>query len=379
MPELTTLEYTGERVIPGLVDPNLLNEHLARYHFAAHFVNDAAVLDAGCGSGYGTAQLAGARFIAAVDVSAEAIRYARTHFARVGVHFFQAACESLPFAAGSFDAVLAFEVIEHLDRWREMLCEVRRVLKPSGVLLVSTPNKAYYTESRAAAGPNPFHLHEFDLQEFRAALGSVFGHVHIWTQNHAESIAFVPESGSYGEAAVEAAGDPSDAHFFLAACSESPITGLDAFAWIPSGGNILRERERHIRLLESEIAQKNDWLKELEQRHAALQNVHEEQNEWARRLEQELKDIHTGYQDKIAAWTQELESQIERGRNEIARLDRENEEYRRSIAATTERLEADKEELRSRIRLIGASRWIRLGRTLGVGPEVKSPVVNGSE
>src|SRR6185312_17091635 len=73
-------EFTGERVIPGLVDVDLLNEHLARYLFAKHFIarmpQPASVLDAGCGSGYGSAELSktGA-LVTGADVSGEAVAY----------------------------------------------------------------------------------------------------------------------------------------------------------------------------------------------------------------------------------------------------------------------------------------------------------------
>ena len=60
------------------------------------------------------------------------------------------------------------------------------------VLLISTPNRDYYEESRGASGPNPFHRHEFTFAEFAVALGAVFPHVRIWTQNHAGAIVFAP-------------------------------------------------------------------------------------------------------------------------------------------------------------------------------------------
>ena len=59
-------------------------------------------------------------------------------------------------ATAAFDLVVAFEVIEHLENWREFLLEARRVLAPTGQFIVSTPNKLYYTESRGAAGRTRF-------------------------------------------------------------------------------------------------------------------------------------------------------------------------------------------------------------------------------
>ena len=66
-------EFTGERVIPGQVDADLLNEHMARYAFAARLSRRKQVLDAGCGSGYGSAELAkAAAGVLGIDRSAEA-------------------------------------------------------------------------------------------------------------------------------------------------------------------------------------------------------------------------------------------------------------------------------------------------------------------
>jgi SAM-dependent methyltransferase len=360
------LEFTGERVIPGLVDPNLWNEHLARYRFAARFAHKARVLDAGCGSGYGAAELPRAAAVIAMDVSADAVVHARGAFARPGVHFLQAACEALPFADASFDLVLAFEVIEHLERWPQLLADARRILRPSGVLLVSTPNKAWYTESRAEAGANPYHVHEFEYHEFEAALLAFFPHVHLWTQNHSEAITFVPASPSRGQLDAPAASAPEHSHFFLAACSASPIEQTGAFAWLPSAGNVLRERQRHISLLESELAQKSAWLAESREARAGLQQKHDDviaelhrSNTWAGQLNtelaearatiaslnDELKTAHAGYRERIGIldaeaaarleWVADLESQLSRARVEIDRLRLENSDHENTIAERT--------------------------------------------
>ena len=73
-----------------------------------------------------------------------------------------------------FDLVTAFEVIEHLAAWRDLLSEARRVLAPGGLFLVSTPNRLYYADSRRLDGPNPYHVHEFEFEEFDAALREFF-------------------------------------------------------------------------------------------------------------------------------------------------------------------------------------------------------------
>ena len=74
-------EFTGERLIPGQVDVDLLNEHLARYAFAARLAHGKRVLDAGCGAGYGSAELASqADSVAGADLAAEAVDFACAHY-----------------------------------------------------------------------------------------------------------------------------------------------------------------------------------------------------------------------------------------------------------------------------------------------------------
>ena len=124
-------EFTGERLIPGQVDVDLLNEHLARYAFAARLAHGKRVLDAGCGAGYGSAELAGqAASVTGADLAADAVDFARAHYGVPNLAFEQASCDRLPHRDGCFDLVVAFEVIEHLEGWREFLLEARRVLAP---------------------------------------------------------------------------------------------------------------------------------------------------------------------------------------------------------------------------------------------------------
>jgi SAM-dependent methyltransferase len=411
LPEEAGLEFTGERVVPGLVDPNLLNEHLARYRFAALFARGASVLDAGCGSGYGSAELSCAASIAAMDIAHEAVVHARGAYPGVHTRFLQGRCESLPFADGVFDLVVAFEVIEHLERWQDLLAEARRVLRPAGVLLVSTPNKAFYAESRDKAGPNPFHVHEFEYAEFDAALKVHFPHVHLWTQNHAEAISLVPAQASHGT--FDAPGDdaPEKASFFVAACSQSPIARNEAFGWLATSGNVLRERQRHIALLEAEIAKKNRWLAEAERAQALLQAEFDREVEKASQvvleLREEIKTARAGYEKQIARneheaaaklqWIAGLEEQIGRGNAEISRQRAEIDELGQTLASRTDwahslnremeeeraayrsleqqhletleslrKVQAELEHTRSEHALTEATRWVRFGRGLGL-------------
>ena len=388
-------EFTGERVIPGLVDDDLFNEHVARYRFATRvakqFGPSAAILDAGCGTGYGSARFEFAASVTAMDISDDAVQHARENFARPNIRYTQASCESLPFSDASFDLVCAFEVIEHLERWDELIREARRVLKPAGLLIVSTPNKAYYAEARAEAGPNPFHTHEFEYAEFEQALSAVFPNVRLWSQNHAASVVFAPARPVGAQ--LDASGDPhpEQAHFFLALCGQQEIELNDVYAWLPSSGNLLRERERHIAKLTEELAQKDTWLERQSAELAALQTAHEQtlselqhSNRWAESLDARVIQLQTEADERLG-WISSLEGQIATGQREIERLNAHREQLERDLAeraawgfalddrvreltATAESLSEQIRALQHERQMVSESKWIRLGKKLSLGP-----------
>jgi SAM-dependent methyltransferase len=412
-----TTEFTGERVIPGEVDADLLNEHLARYAFAARLAHGKRVLDAGCGCGYGSAELAKpALWVLGADNAAAAVDFAREHYRLPNLHFEQASCGALPHPDASFDLVVAFEVIEHLDDWRVFLREIQRVLAPAGQFMVSTPNKLYYTESRRRAGPNPFHAHEFEFREFREELESVFPDISIFLENHVEGVVFRPaEAVEACEVRLDgAAPAPAEAHFFVAVCGHRALGRQAAFMYIPSSANVLRERETHIALLEGELRQKNVWLEEAKRELAELDTEHgkllgelEERNRWAARLNSDLEaaggrieqlqdelaqeqasaaEVVRGYESKIAelqednqakaAWGRQLDAAIAAKSAELAQCVEYLHRAEKTVEERTQwaqSLQAEIEQLRGKLSAMEASRWVRLGRSVGLGPDVNQP------
>jgi SAM-dependent methyltransferase len=450
-------EFTGERLIPGEVDVDLLNEHLARYAFAARLAHGKRVLDAGCGAGYGSAELAAhADSVTGADLAAAAVDFARSHYGLPNLAFEQASCDRLPHPDACFDLVVAFEVIEHLERWREFLLETRRVLAPGGQLIVSTPNKLYYTQSRGVHGANPFHVHEFDFAEFRGALESVFPHVALFLENHVEGVTFQPHRAGYTVETRVDAGEPvpDDSHFFIAVCAHRPQVGNPTFVYVPRAANVLRERERHIALLDAEIAQKNQWLEkahqdleEFERQQRKLLGELEQSNQWADALNRELAErrarvdelqrelareqenaqaqigelerelarqqenaeaqIHQmelqiarereRFQQELAREQENAQAQVDRLEKELAQkiewarsidaaLEKEVAEKKRAVdvlhqteaelaerTAWAQRLESDLARVSGQLALYQASRWVRLGKKVGLGPVTPSP------
>jgi 2-polyprenyl-3-methyl-5-hydroxy-6-metoxy-1,4-benzoquinol methylase len=373
-------EFTGERLIPGQVDVDLLNEHLARYAFAVRLARGKRVLDAGCGAGYGSQELAqAAEQVIGVDVAAEAISFARAHYQQPNLRFEQASCIALPYADSSFDLMVAFEVIEHLENWREFLREARRVLAPSGQLIVSTPNKLYYTESRGAQGANPFHVHEFEFEEFRDELKAVFPHVAMFLENHVEGVSFQPhEAWETVEARVDSgAPEAGESHFFVAVCAQLPQAGSPTFIYVPRAANVLRERERHIAKLEEELARKDQWLGQAQRDLAEFDLQHKKQkeelersNQWAASLNREVEERRRRVVDLQAElgeqtqWALRQVKELELAVEALHQTERDLEER----TAWALRLQEEGRQLAEQIAMFRGSRWVKLGRKAGLGP-----------
>jgi GT2 family glycosyltransferase/SAM-dependent methyltransferase/glycosyltransferase involved in cell wall biosynthesis len=177
----SSIEFTGERFIPEGMETEITLEHVHRYLMAARLCEGAVVLDAACGSGYGTGILSSRAAMAyGVDVDPEAVAYAEAHYGGEKVAYRTASVTDLPFESDTFDVVVSFETLEHLEQQAEMLAEFRRVLKPQGVLIISTPDKPIY--NAALAEPNAFHVAELTRGEFETLVRERFKTVELYGQ-----------------------------------------------------------------------------------------------------------------------------------------------------------------------------------------------------
>jgi SAM-dependent methyltransferase len=173
-----------ERIVPDETSPGILALHLKRYEFARPACRDRAVLDAGCGVGYGAAHLAEvAASVVGVDRDEGAIAYARERYARSNVEFRAADLLDLDLEDGSFDVVCSFETIEHLEDVDAFLAEVVRVLRPDGVFFVSTPR----VDETTASPENPFHRVELSPGDFEALLRGSFREVELYGQRRLQT------------------------------------------------------------------------------------------------------------------------------------------------------------------------------------------------
>jgi ubiquinone/menaquinone biosynthesis C-methylase UbiE len=155
-----------ERIVPGRADRLETAEHMARYGFAARVVS-GVTLDLGSGVGYGTAILEregqAVRTIGS-DISAEALGYGKATY-EGALSFVAADARALPFSDASVDTVICIEAIEHVPFADLVLSEIARVLRPDGVLVISTPNK-WMTSPLQPRPVNPYHVREWTRRAF---------------------------------------------------------------------------------------------------------------------------------------------------------------------------------------------------------------------
>lgn len=173
------LQSTGERMIPEGADAGTFWEHLYRYKFASRFIRGKKVLDIASGEGYGAAALDRARAsqVLGVDIAPEVCAFAHEKY---GLKTCTGSGLSIPIADDSFDVVVSFETIEHVDTPEAFLVECKRVLKKGGVLILSTPNIDVYSNGKPPW--NPFHKKELKQDEFFDLVASHFRKITWFSQ-----------------------------------------------------------------------------------------------------------------------------------------------------------------------------------------------------
>ena len=182
-----------ERYSPNLAG-RIAYEHLHRYAVAKDYVVGADVLDIACGEGYGSSILASvARHVTGLDNDVKSVTNANVRYGRADeLDYISGDAAEIPAQDGAFDVVVSFETIEHLRDAARFVAEIRRVLKPNGLLIISSPNEPEYKQSLSA--PNPFHFREFDAASFDEILAENFAHREMFGQRMAIASSLAPMS-----------------------------------------------------------------------------------------------------------------------------------------------------------------------------------------
>jgi 2-polyprenyl-3-methyl-5-hydroxy-6-metoxy-1,4-benzoquinol methylase len=331
------MDFTGERYVPDIEGlEEIFAEHMSRYAIAGRMAETRTVLDLGCGCGYGAHHMAigGARLVVGVDVSPQAIDFARTRYTAPNLRF--AVMDAYGLALQNrFDLVTCFEVIEHVEHPEKVLEQIAAVMGDSAVLLISTPNKANYIAG-GEAGSNPFHYREYTEAEFRQLLKPYFQSLTMYGQHWSESmivkptkaprvaselaaVAMPPESGCRQREI--ALGDPV---YFMAACTVKPLRKTGSAG--PPATIVHSFDARHSKLkeagirLKAEFDRRGQWAKGLETELSTRDTT-------IRWLQQKLDKLVQDF-DERGRWAQGLDRTIHEQNHLIKKLEAENEKLK---------------------------------------------------
>ena len=184
-------KHSGERLEVGMYNENTF-EHLHRYAIATEFAGNKNILDIACGEGYGCNLLSQyASHVTGVEIDKITIEKARIKYRSPNISFLQGSIENIPCNSSGFDVVICFETLEHTVDHEKALNEIKRVLKPEGVLVISTPDKYYYSDIRNYK--NPHHLKELYSEDFNRLIKKFFNNAEFFSQQFVAGSCIVPK------------------------------------------------------------------------------------------------------------------------------------------------------------------------------------------
>lgn len=220
------LENDYERMIPEYHKGSIIyGEHLVRYACASELVKGKVVLDIASGSGYGTKFVSKtAKKVYGVDISKESIEYSKAYFNAENIEYLVGDGKNIPIEDNKVDAIVSFETVEHIENYEKFLEECKRVLKPDGLLILSTPNDLEFAEG------NHFHLHEFTFKELKQLTEKYFKNNKSYFQGTwiytalFDRISISSEKRSMVDTYNHAPLAPENYLYFLMLCSNREIT-----------------------------------------------------------------------------------------------------------------------------------------------------------
>jgi ubiquinone/menaquinone biosynthesis C-methylase UbiE len=153
-------------------------------------------LDISCGTGYGSKILreAGATKVVGIDISREAIDFAQIHYQIKALEFKVGNISDIDFPENYFDMITCFETIEHIQSQEKALKELFRVLKPKGLLIISSPNRRLTSPGKSINDrpDNPFHTKEYSTGEFISVLETCFEILEVYGQRSISRLFLLP-------------------------------------------------------------------------------------------------------------------------------------------------------------------------------------------
>ncbi|PSB52790.1 hypothetical protein C7B67_05615 [filamentous cyanobacterium Phorm 6] len=266
------LEPTGERYLPSCMKGQIKYEHLHRYALSMELARDKQVLDIASGEGYGSASLSKfARSVVGVDIDSKSVEYANQKYGdRPNLEFVVGACEAIPLPSQSVDIVTSFETIEHHNQHEEMMQEIKRVLNPGGLLIISSPNRLTYSDLPEYS--NPFHVKELYDYQFISLLNRHFKHVKIYGQRLATGSFIFPLKEASQPSFNAYTFDDSEVNqkvcsleepiYFIALCSDEVTNVQPAIdsIYIDKPDDLFKENQIALAESQSQLHQTNAFL-----------------------------------------------------------------------------------------------------------------------
>lgn len=165
-------KFTGERLISKIMNEDTFL-HLHRYAIAFDYIIDKEVVDIACGEGYGSFLMSKyAKNVTGIDIDEDTIINANSKYKNNNLSYLQGDVSEIPLQSSTIDAVISFETIEHTTKHDEIMQEIKRVLKPDGLLIMSSPDKSNYSEKRGFI--NKYHVKELYSEEFKNLIKKYF-------------------------------------------------------------------------------------------------------------------------------------------------------------------------------------------------------------
>ncbi|NRT15130.1 ubiquinone/menaquinone biosynthesis C-methylase UbiE [Flavobacterium sp. 28A] len=173
-------------------------EHLHRYAIANDFIKNKVVLDIASGEGYGSYILSkNASKVIGVDIDAEAVFDAQNKYNNANLSFTVGSADKIPVDSNTIDVVVSFETIEHHDKHEEMILEIKRVLKSDGILIMSSPDKEFYTDKTGQN--NIFHIKELYFSDFKKLINSHFQQTSYYFQKSYNFNSVISDENNYNQ------------------------------------------------------------------------------------------------------------------------------------------------------------------------------------
>lgn len=269
---------TGERYLPDVLSGDIVVEHWHRYCLAQRYVEGKNVLDVACGEGYGSHYLAQrAASVVGVDVDAATVEHAAATYRHPALRYCQGDCTAIPLDDNSVDVVVSFETIEHHDQHQPMMEELKRVLRPDGLLIISSPDKHEYSDKTGYQ--NPYHVLELYRDEFEQLLKQHFAHTILAGQRMVYGSALWDTRKKHHTvfSADEPQGRPGTPApmYWIALASQAklPELGHSFFYGDIEQSDAVAACKTQIHARELELDERGEYIAELKEQHATEQEA----------------------------------------------------------------------------------------------------------